>query len=94
MSNQPTFAVTFEPRRSRLTTFFRYFMAIPLFIVAVVYGFITMFTAFAAWVIVSITGRYPEGLYGWHAGLTRWSASVNGYVMLLTDDYPPFRLAR
>lgn len=90
MSDTTAFAVTFTPQRSRLTTFFRWFMAIPLFIVGAVYGFVTMFTVFAAWVVVSITGRYPEGLYGWHSGVARWSASVNGYYMLLTDDYPSF----
>lgn len=89
MSVQPTFTVQFESRRSRLTTFFRYLLTIPQFIVGAVYGFLVMFTAFAAWLIVSLTGRYPAGLYEWHANFARWSASVNGYLMLLTDDYPP-----
>lgn len=89
MSAQPTFSVQFESRRSRLTTFFRYLLAIPQMIVGAVFGFLVMFTAFAAWLTVSITGRYPSGLYDWHASFARWSASVNGYLMLLTDDYPP-----
>ncbi len=89
MSAQPTFTVPFESRRSRLTTFFRYFLTIPQFIVGAVYGFLVTFTAFAAWLIVSLTGSYPAGLYDWHANFARWSASVNGYLMLLTDDYPP-----
>jgi hypothetical protein len=36
------------------------------------------------------TGRYPEGLYNFHAGFLRMSSRANGFNYLLTDEYPPF----
>ncbi|MEX0789774.1 MAG: DUF4389 domain-containing protein, partial [Actinomycetota bacterium] len=38
------------------------------------------------------TGRYPETLFNLLMGLNRWVYRVMGYVLLMTDDYPPFRL--
>ena len=38
------------------------------------------------------TGRYPPGLFALNVGLNRWVYRVASYVMLLRDEYPPFRL--
>jgi hypothetical protein len=37
-----------------------------------------------------ITGRFPEGLYDFIAGWTRFITRTTGYVSLLTDKYPSF----
>ena len=76
--------------RNRLTTFFRYFVAIPWVIVMALYGFAASFAIFFAWLAMIFTGRYPEGLYNFNAGYLRMSARVNGFQYLLTDEYPPF----
>ncbi len=39
-----------------------------------------------------ITGRYPEGLYDFLAGVNRVSARMTAYTVLLCDPYPPFGL--
>jgi hypothetical protein len=83
----------FAEERSRLTTFFRYILAIPLFIVGFVYAIGAMVAVVCAWFALLFTGRYPEGLYGFLAGTTRYFTRLNGYVRLLTDTYPPFDLA-
>lgn len=48
--------------------------------------------ALIAGVGLLFTGRYPPGLFDLIMGMERWAARVLGYVLLMTDDYPPFRL--
>ena len=43
-----------------------------------------------AWFAIVITGRYPQGLYDFVAGFTRFVARVTAYAALLCDPYPPF----
>jgi Domain of unknown function (DUF4389) len=38
------------------------------------------------------TTRYPPGLFQFLMGLERWAYRVAAYVLLLRDEYPPFRL--
>jgi hypothetical protein len=76
--------------RNRLTTFFRYIVAIPWLIVAAIYGFIAQIAAVIAWFAIVFTGRYPEGLYNFNAGYLRMISRVNGFEYLLTDAWPPF----
>lgn len=48
----------------------------------------------AAWFTILFTGRYPRGVFGFVEGVARWHNRVIGYaVTLVTDSYPPFRLA-
>ena len=76
--------------RNRLTTFFRYIVAIPWLIVAGLYGIVAEIAAVIAWFAIVFTGRYPEGLYNFNAGFLRMVSRVNGFYYLLTDEWPPF----
>ncbi|HEX3561687.1 MAG TPA: DUF4389 domain-containing protein [Solirubrobacterales bacterium] len=76
--------------RNRLTTFFRYLVAIPWLIVASIYGFVAEIAAVIAWFAIVFTGKYPEGLYNFNAGYLRMISRVNGFEYLLTDGWPPF----
>jgi hypothetical protein len=76
--------------RNRLTTFFRYIVAIPWLIVASIYGLIAEIAAIIAWFAIVFTGSYPEGLYNFNAGYVRMIGRVNGFEYLLTDAWPPF----
>lgn len=43
-------------------------------------------------VILLFTGRYRHELFALIVGLNRWIYRVSAYVLLLRDEYPPFRL--
>jgi hypothetical protein len=60
--------------------------------VAVWSGGLLGILVFIAAVILLFTGRYPEPLFDLIIGLNRWAFRVLGYVGLMTDEYPPFRL--
>ena len=90
MTDQPIFEAEYVERRSRLTTFFRYFLIIPHLIVLFFWGIAGAFALIAAWFALLFTGRYPQGLYDFLAGLLRYTTAVYGYSALLTDQYPPF----
>jgi hypothetical protein len=77
-------------RHSRLSTFFRTLLVIPVAIVAFFYLLAASFAVFIAWFAIVFTGRYPEGLYTFACGALRMLTRVNGYAYYLTDDYPPF----
>jgi Domain of unknown function (DUF4389) len=84
------FQSDYTSERSRLTTFFRGFMIIPVYFVAILWGIAAFFTIIAAWAVISVTGKYPPGLYAFNAKVLRFSTRANAYYYLLTDVYPPF----
>jgi hypothetical protein len=72
----------------------KWFLAIPHFIVLVFLGIGAVIAVIIAWFAILFTGRYPRALFDFVEGVLRWEARVVGYaVVLVTDQYPPFRLA-
>ena len=58
------------------------------------WGMIPLFVILIVVVIVALvfTGRYPRGLFGLLLGINRWAYRVRAYMLLMRDEYPPFRL--
>ena len=72
----------------------KWLLAIPHLIVLFFLFLAAIVCAICAWFAVLFTGRYPRGLFDFITGVFRWSNRVSGYAfMLVTDEYPPFRLS-
>jgi len=72
----------------------KWFLAIPHYIVLIALYICVFFVSIVAWVAILFTGRYPRGLFDFVVGVVRWHNRVVGYMfILITDQYPPFRLA-
>src|SRR5438270_4902541 len=85
-----SFAADFVESRSRLTTFFRLILAIPLLIWGMIWLIGVLIVDVIVWFALLITGRFPQGLYNFTAGYIRFSGRVTAYVNVMTDVYPPF----
>jgi hypothetical protein len=84
------FDASYEVQRARLTTFFRLLLAIPWLLWTLVYGIGAAVVVVVAWFVMLFTKRYPASMYDFVAGYIRLLGRVTGYVVLLTDDFPPF----
>ncbi len=72
----------------------KWFLAIPHYIVLFFLTIGGLFAVIGAWFAILFTGRYPRGLFDYVEGTMRWHMRVVGYAfVLVTDEYPPFRLS-
>jgi hypothetical protein len=78
--------------RNRVTVAFRLLLAVPHLVVVWLLGIAWLITSVCAWFAILLTGKYPAGLYDFAVGVLRWSTNVEAYLLLLTDEYPPFSL--
>jgi uncharacterized protein DUF4389 len=71
----------------------KWLLAIPHYVVLFFLGIAAFVAVVVAWFAILFTGRYPRGLFDFVEGVIRWSNRVTGYALILvTDQYPPFRL--
>ena len=72
----------------------KWFLAIPHYIVLAFLYLAVLVVVIIAWFAILFTGTYPRGLFDFVEGVIRWNNRVIGYALVLvTDQYPPFRLA-
>jgi hypothetical protein len=72
----------------------KWFLAIPHYVVLLFLYLGALFAVIGAWFAILFTGRYPRGIFDYVQGVLRWHNRVVGYALVLvTDRYPPFRLA-
>jgi hypothetical protein len=71
----------------------KWILAIPHYIVGIIYIIISLFVTVIAWVQTSITGKYPRWAGEIVFGTVSFWNRVQGYMLLLvTDKYPTFKL--
>jgi hypothetical protein len=72
----------------------KWLLAIPHYVVLFFLYIAVVLVVIVAWFAILFTGRYPTGLFHFVEGVIRWHNRVIGYALtLVTDQYPPFRLA-
>jgi len=90
--------------RNRLTTAFRFILAIPHVLIVGspgsvglgansgtgAFGALISAISVVAWFAIVFTGRYPRGLWNLARMYMGWRANVMAYAALLRDEYPPF----
>lgn len=79
---------------NRFLPLVKWLLAIPHYIVLAFLWLGALVVVIVAWFAILFTGRYPRGLFDYVVGVGRWHNRVTSYAFILvTDRYPPFRLA-
>ena len=76
---------------SRLKTFFRFLLAIPILIVRYAMNILLEIGAIGAWFVILFTGKMPRGLFDLMVLANSYMARSDAYIFLLTETYPPFQ---
>jgi hypothetical protein len=84
----------YPERLSRWKIFFKGLFIIPHLVVLIFLAIAMLVVECIAWWAILITGRYPQGMFNFVAGVLRWGYRVTAYWYLLTDAYPPFTMAQ
>ena len=72
----------------------KWLLAIPHYVVLFFLSIAAVVVVILAWFAVLFTGRYPRGMFDFVEGVLRWHNRVIAYALILiTDEYPPFRLS-
>jgi hypothetical protein len=85
--------LTYPEHLERWKPLYKWFLAIPQYVVVVALAVVAGLGVFAGLVAVLVTGEYPEGIRDFLVNVYRYALRVEAYVGFLTDRYPPFSLA-
>jgi hypothetical protein len=79
-------------RLSRGLPLIKWFLAIPHWFLLFFLFFAAFVCVVVAWFAILFTGAYPRSLFDFVEGVNRWWLRVVAYaILLITDEYPPFR---
>ena len=84
------FEAVYPERVSRWKVLLRIFLAIPVLIFWAVVSAADDAVILASWLAIIVRGRIPRWLFNFLVALYRWQYRAMGYVLLLTEAYPPF----
>ncbi len=72
----------------------KWFLAIPHYIVLFFLHIALVVVVIIAWFAILFTEHYPRQMFDFVEGVIRWDNRVIAYALILvTDQYPPFRLS-
>jgi hypothetical protein len=82
--------VTDDLRRSRLTVFFRFLLALPHFVWLALWTIVAFFVAIANWFATLFVGRSPSALHRFLSAYVRYTYHVFSFVALTANPFPGF----
>jgi hypothetical protein len=83
-------AVTDDRRRSRLTTFFRFFLTVPHFVWISLWAVAAFFAVVANWFVVLVRGHSARPLHRFLAAYIRYTTHVGAFLFLVANPFPGF----
>ena len=98
IERNPNIAVIFPDveggkKLNRWLPLVKWFLAIPLYIVGVIYLFVALMLTIYAWITTSVTGNYPESVAKMVLGTVEYWNRILGYsIALVSDEYPSFSI--
>jgi bacteriorhodopsin len=88
-----TLTIAYPENLNRWKPLSKWFLAIPHYVVAVALVVGAVFAFLAGFVVVLVTGEYPRRIRDYLVNTYRYVLRIQAYVGLLTDEYPPFKVA-
>jgi hypothetical protein len=85
-------AVDGPATQRRVTVAIRLVLAVPHLLALSFLGITAFPVAVIGWLSALVTGRLPSSAAAYLSGYLRWYARAGAYLLLLTDEYPPFAL--
>jgi Domain of unknown function (DUF4389) len=71
----------------------KWLLAVPHYVVLFFLYIGAFLAVIGAWFAILFSGHYPRGIFDYVEGVIRWHNRVIAYALILvTDEYPPFRL--
>lgn len=85
-----TYSFEYNSTASRVTNFFRFILMIPVAFVAIFVLIGAEIVGCISWFAIVITGKHPNGMFGFMLRVHQFMVRANAYAMYMTDDYPKF----
>lgn len=85
--------IQYPEHLNRWKPLYKWLLAVPHYVVCLALAVASAVTVVTGAIAVLVTGRYPERARRFLVAAYRYGIRVQAYVGLLTDQYPPFRLA-
>ena len=87
-----TLSLTYPEHLNRWKPLYKWFLAIPHYIVIVALAIAAVGAVIVGFFAVVVTGKFPLGPRDFIVNVWRYGLRVQAYVGLLTDQYPPFAM--
>ena len=87
-----TLSLVYPEHLDRWKPLYKWFLAIPHYVVIVALAVAAVFAVVIAFFAVVFTGNFPLGPRAFIVNVWGYGLRVQAYVGLLTDQYPPFAL--